>query len=182
MNHSSWMRLLIAPLLLALGGCRGCAPNPDPPDKIMEERLSDPYGALPPRGSTQDPERAAQVMDLVSSHFGYGKGPGALIRRFGHDPWMKTPALLIAYGGLAQLKAAWLLVGEAVVTNRALSNETRFAAKRAQARIWDFENTKQDDAFMRKAYLSEIAWCLYLIRDLGLDAGKQESPPNATRQ
>ncbi len=138
----------------------------------MEERLSDPYGSLPPRGSAPDAERAAQVIDLVADHFGYGKGPGALVRRYGRDPWLKVAAQMIAYGELLQVKAAWTLISQAIVTNPALANETRFAAKTAQARIMDFENTHQDDPFMKKAYLSEIAWCLYLIRDLGQDAGK----------
>jgi hypothetical protein len=172
MNERFRRYLLVPMVLFALAGCRGCAPNPTPPDRVTEERLSDPYGALPPRGTTPDPERAAQVIDLVSEHFGYGKGPGALVRRYGRDPWMKTPALLIAYGQLPQVKAAWTLISEAIVKNVALANETRFAAKTAQARILDSENTHEDDVFMKKAYLSEIAWCLYLIRDLGHDAGK----------
>lgn len=169
MNRLPRSILTVLLVTFAATGCRSC--HPAPPDEYTIAALPDPYAKLGPRIPKQPVDRAVHVIDGVARTLGYGAAPAEFARHHATDAWMATPLQLIDAGDVTQLKAAWDLLGGGLVADRYLSNQTRFKAKEAQARIWDYENTHQPEEFMRKAYLSEIAWCLWLIHGLDVDGG-----------
>lgn len=171
-------RLLL--LLAFLAGCGNCA-APDPPDQYTVEHMTDPYDKVPARGKVTDEERAAQVIDLAARELHCGSAPNDVMKARANDAWRKLLVSLLAIGDEPQLKGAWDMLAENLIHSETLPAETRVQIREGQARIWDFEHASKDPEnpnkdldFLKRAYLSEIVWSLYVVRSLAVtDAGRK---------
>jgi hypothetical protein len=139
------------------------------PTREAVEALADPYPNLPVRGTVKDDERAAAAVKAVSKALHYGSAPVAALQLHATEAWCRTLVLLLGKGDEPQVKAAWEIVNQGFMKDEYLPTQFRFEMAKSQARIWDYQHAKLDDALMKRAYLAEIAWALY-----GLDRARPD--------
>jgi hypothetical protein len=171
MKRSSPTSRLLLALLLCVG-CRDCS-TPEPPDQYAIEAMTDPYDKVPARGKVTDEERAAEVIDLAAQQMHCGSSPNDVMKARSNDAWRKLLVSFLAIGDAPQIKAAWDMVSENLIHSDALPAETRVQIREAQARLWDYENAKMDADFMKRAYLAETVWSLYVVRALATTPPKK---------
>jgi hypothetical protein len=143
------------------------------PEQPLVERLPDPYAKLPPRGEVPDDQRALAAIDATARALHYGDGPVAVMRAHPNDPWRRTLVLLLGLGGEVQAKAAWEVLSSNVLVGENLPVDVRYGVRESQGRLWGYENAKLDGAFLKRAYMAEIAWTLYRLHGAVLDAGSR---------
>ena len=151
--------------LTALVGCTRCGAKPDPPDRYAIERLPEVYDQVPAQGQVSNAARVDAALDLVSKDLGYGTVPVDVLRRHESDGWQATFIRLLADGRVKQVQAAWEILSETIIAAENMPMDVKLAVREGQARMYDYINAKQNEEFLRRASLAEIAWALYMMKD-----------------
>lgn len=161
---------LLAALVLALTACDGCK-SAEPPDNYSVERMTDPYDKVPAKGAVSNLERAVAVVDLASKQLGYGDVPARVLRQRGTEGWAQGLVWLLALGTTENLRLAWEGLLHNVVTTQAMPADLKFATRQAEGRVNDYMALKQPEDVMRREYVAEISWVLFLLSRVTPDAG-----------
>jgi hypothetical protein len=168
------MRLLRNRLLffavLSLTACEACH-TAEPPDNYSVERLTDPYEKIPAPGAVNNLERAVAAVDFTAKQLGYGDIPARVLRIRSQEQWMRGLVLLLNSGTTGHLGLAWEGLLENIVTNDRMPADIKFKTRQAEGRVNDYVNTKQPEDVLRREYIAEITWTLYMLAQITPDSG-----------
>jgi hypothetical protein len=146
---------------LALLGCH-CGPA-RPPDESSVRHMTDPYDKLPAHGAVPDSERAIAAIDSAAQQMGYGAPSSRWLRDHATETWARGIILLLADGRDEAIELAWTDLDANTVRGIGVTPDVKLLARKGEGRVYDYRHLHADADFLRREYLAEMAWLLYLF-------------------